>query len=297
MSSVETITGRPDSVRWYQLVMEGKTMIEVELDMLQEDVEIHVNGNTVEADFTRSICVDGRHSIGQNRGALARPGGDLGLTLALLKLKQNKILDVTAEKALNLTLEFVKSQERKLGWHSDTHVEDNDHSESICGCGHFAKQVKFANDYGVDQSDVLLLNEKIRAHQKEHSEDMDFVILKGDHAEQAVLLIKSDYATVNSYDQSTDAQFFIYDRVRDQKLSSDFVVFLNQKGITVLFDEFMSAIDYQNATTLSLLAADKPIFAVEASLQGTAKVVLAQDRIISIEELREQRRQSSQQAA
>lgn len=83
------------------------------------EVAKHVKENLTTPTDESSICVDGGYTKEQARGELARPGADLGLSVALLAL------GFSPQDAFSAVYNFRVSRGQKYGWHSDTHVDSD----------------------------------------------------------------------------------------------------------------------------------------------------------------------------
>lgn len=232
----------------------------------------HVRTNTVPTDSTRVICVDGGYRPEQNRGALARPGGHLGLSQAVLKIKHDHPeFDFTAEKAFDLVHAFAVRSGQTYGWHSDQQADPPEdlnltHSPErpILGCGHCARATIRPDIYGLQAEDARALIAYARQYHTQHPTDL--VILNREHQEKAVLVITGTQKTVNSWDVAgTGNQYFIYDATRDQSLIENLVTYLNQQGYPQLTLEMLqTAVQTQTNATLGLLAGGLSIYTVNA---------------------------------
>lgn len=251
-----------------------------------EEVIAHVEHNRVMADLSRTICVDGGYRPDENRGAMARPGGDMGYSEALLLLKKaHPELELTPQAAFDLVNQFAKESGRKYGWHSDQHADPEEESEHahhstdkpILGCGHCARAVVRPDLYGVDPEDMKELIKIAR----QHVEDTDLVVLNREHAERAVLMVTGTEKTVNSWDvQGAGDQYFIYDATRDAQTIKKLIAYVKQQGYDINPEEFEAAIQTQTNATLGLLAGNLRIYKVNAD--GEKPVVTPGDIIPKI---------------
>lgn len=247
------------------------------------EVVQHVQNNLVLATNESSICVDGGYQPDEAMGELARAGGDLGISMALLKM------GLTPEQAFLTVYNYRFDNGQKYGWHSDKHVDpdnsDHDHhgSDAIVGCGHCNAAYKNADRYGVSSDSVKQLLEIIKLYQKEYPENMRYVNLDRNHDEKGILVVKSTDVSVLPWDLQTYKQFFVYDAARDEILLGE----IAEKALAVLTaenpmmtlekasDELKKIVSEQTNTTLGLLESSKgkPMYAINYS-DGTVTIEL-----------------------
>lgn len=113
----------------------------------------HVLACLVKPTHVASICVDGGYTQAEAQGELARAGGDLGLSAALLAL------GFSPKSAFDLVLKFRLNNAQKYGWHTDTH---EGHGDVVIGCGHANTAINHSEFYGVTSQDMLLLVQMVR---------------------------------------------------------------------------------------------------------------------------------------
>lgn len=227
-----------------------------------EDVLTHVKENLVAPTNDSSICVDGGYTKEEAAGELARPGADLGISIAFLKL------GFSPEEAFLTVYVYRLKNGQKYGWHTDTHVDPVDgsqaHSEAICGCGHCNMAKHRSGEYGVDGNHVLDHLNIIKKHQASNPENMRFVNLDRDHQEKGILVINSDQVTVSPWDKLKNSQFFVYDAARDAQLLRNIVESINNdgRGKNVTFEQLKEVVDNHTKATLGLLGTSKgkPIY-------------------------------------
>lgn len=237
-------------------------------------VKEHVKKNRVKTNKNRRKCVDGGYKKEEAPGAVARAGGDLGYSEALLLIKKLRPeLGLTVQESFDFVNDFVKSKNQKYGWHSDSHSapakegSDHGHEVPVIGCGHCLRALSNA-EYGVSPEEVKELVRIVS-----NAEDTDFVNLDRSHNEKAVLVITSAEYTVNHWDTE---QFFVYNAVNDAEFLSEFILFLNEKlgnrgSITI--EELKSALDTQLDITLRLLAGELPVYRVNPDDEHEPEVI------------------------
>ncbi len=264
------------------------------LQELTARVESHANKMRTPANNERGKCVDGGYHADEAEGAVALPGGHVGLVMNLIAM------GYSAEEAFGMTKEFLREEGIVFGWHSDTH---EGHSCTV-GCGHWNAAMEHPEEYVAaekreDEAELQrykteveklfeLLTE-LRAKQAEAEgldeeeiaelEEVECIVLTREHAEQAILVVTSEDFTVKPWDENEDkdldVQFFIYDKARHQKL-------LDGLAAKLGFDEeqksrLMAISEQQTNATLGLLGSSKgkPIYTVDVSVEGKAKVEFA----------------------
>jgi len=274
------------------------TEANAELEKAQEvenqrlEAQKHAQKMRVPVDNSKNKCVDGGYQKDQEVGAMAIPGGDLGVSMALLRV------GYSPAEAFSLVKKFVVDRGGKYSWHSDTHAEPSGHDEHedhdhkhhhdkpAVGCGHCNAAISQAEQYGVKSKDVSTLLSTIRNEQ----EDMNLVVLDREHEEKAILVVTSSDFTVKPWDQEDNNQYFIYDANRHQQFLKEFVAELAKNGKNqangqeVTFDSLWAASQEQTNATLGLLKSSKgkPMFTVDVSsevpevqLAGFAPVIEA----------------------
>ncbi|MCL4208352.1 hypothetical protein KJZ63_01815 [Patescibacteria group bacterium] len=271
---------------------------QAELEKSQEvenqrlEAQKHAQKMRVPVDNSKSKCVDGGYQEDQEVGAMAIPGGDLGVSMALLRV------GYSPAEAFSLVKNFVVDRGGKYSWHSDTHAEPSGHDEHedhdhehhhdkpVVGCGHCNAAISQAEQYGVKSEDVSTLLSTIRNEQ----DNMNLVVLDREHEEKAILVVTSSDFTVKPWDQEDNNQYFIYDANRHQQFLKEFVAELAKNGKNqvngqeVTFDSLWAASQEQTNATLGLLKSSKgkPMFTVDVSseipevkLAGFAPVIEA----------------------
>ena len=215
----------------------------------------HVKKNRIATNKRRRKCVDGGYKKDQAPGAVARAGGDLGYSEALLLIKNTRPeLGLTVQETFSFVNDFVRSRGEKYGWHSDTHAHG---PNEIIGCGHCLRAFQYAQEFGVNAEDVRELVEII-----ESAGDTDKIILDRKHDEKAVLVITSSETTVHAWDTE---QYFIYNAVNDSAFLKEFVPYLNKrlgKRGNISQKELQEALDHQLDVTLRMLAGNRPLYEV-----------------------------------
>lgn len=240
---------------------------------MKEKVTVHAKKMRVKADPRRAKCVDGGYRGNEAVGAIAIPGGHLGISMALLSL------GFSPQDAFKMVYDFTHQNGNPYSWHTDKH---EGHDGVVVGCGHcnaaIAKGKSYYDVQGEKVSELLAIVRDAQANMG----DMDCVILDREHKEEAILVITSTDYTVKPWDQDNDVQFFIYDKTRHLILLEQMVEFWDKaKNIKVDYKKLVEACEKQTNATLGLLGSSKgkPIYTVDVSSEepvveeaGTAPV-------------------------
>lgn len=243
-----------------------------EINNLKEQIIAHVKKMRVVADPNKAKCVDGGYKGDEAVGAMAIPGGHLGVSMALLRL------GFTPEEAFDAVHKYVSKDQNPYCWHTDKH---EGHHGVVVGCGHCNAAIGKGEQYDLEGEKVQSLLTIVRNAQ-EDQENMECITLDREHAEKAILVITSTEHTVKPWDQEDDIQFFIYDKVRHMDFLKKFAQFLTDQDRAVSYEDLVKASEKQTNATLGLLGSSKgkPIFAVDATseepvveLVGNAPVI------------------------
>ncbi|OGJ37543.1 MAG: hypothetical protein A2383_00780 [Candidatus Pacebacteria bacterium RIFOXYB1_FULL_39_46] len=221
------------------------------------EVIAHVKKMRVLADDSTAKCVDGGYKEMEAVGALAIPGGHLGVSMVLLKL------GYFPQEAFQLVYDFVMEKEGKYGWHTDTH---EGHHGVKSGCGHCNAAITQEQKYNIDSKKIEALLEIIKAKQATANEQMEFIILDREHQEQAILVVTGTTYTVKPWDETENHQYFIYDQARHQAFLQEFAQYLQNLNHQTSYEDLLQVSDEQTNLTLGLLASSqgKPMYSVNA---------------------------------
>lgn len=209
-----------------------------------------------EKDSLNNKCVDGRYLPDQERGKIARPGGDLGYVMVLLALNKEKELGLTPKLCFQAVYGVVNKNGGKFNLHSDNHSEPGGF-----GCGHVFRPTSpdLAEAYELNSEEVS----EVIEHAKEQAQkdpNINLIMLKGEHQEEAVLVMEDLQHSVASSD-GQGKMFFVYDKARDMKYIKE--VLLPGLGIDgISLEDFVRISDIQTMATLRNLAKGKIIYGV-----------------------------------
>jgi len=235
--------------------------VEAETGVPQE-VIAHLQENLVKTTNQSSICVDGGYRPDEAMGELARPGADLGISLALMAL------GFSAKDAFEAVYEYRAKNRQKYGWHTDN-TEGHGHGD-ICGCGHCNKASSRNQLYGLNEGQAKDLLAIVRNAQEKNPSRMRFIRLNREHQEQGILQVESTKVTVLPWDQKTGRQFFVYDHLRDVFLLKEVASFAK-----VEVAKLVEVVGKHTVSTLGLLGTSQgaPIYSVREK-NGIVSVAL-----------------------
>jgi len=239
------------------IFIETKKFMNIEIENLINEIISHAEKMRVPVDCTRRKCVDGGYKEHEAVGAIALPGADLGISMALLKL------GFSPEEAFAIVHNFVTEIGHPYCWHTDTH---EGHHGCVVGCGHCNVAIGKSHHYGVPSERISELLDIVRQKQEEQK-NMEMVRLEREHAEKAILVIISTDYTVKPWDEEKNNQYFIYDQTHHENLLKNLVSHANMAGVSLSYDDLLSASKEHTNKTLGLLGSSKgkPMFLVDVS--------------------------------
>lgn len=134
----------------------------------------------------RARCIDGRYSEGS--AAIAMPGGDAGLLaagLGAVRRLEEQGIRLPNEAVRDAVLSVVGGKEH-FNYHTDDHSE---HGAAFQGCGHCRMLSEKPEAYALDVEQANFFAETIETLNKE---GIKADVLKGDHTERAVMILKTE---------------------------------------------------------------------------------------------------------
>lgn len=214
------------------------------LDQIKE----YILKNIVPIKYGRE-CVDGRYS--QNiSGRIARPGGDFGYLMVLMRLNKEKGLGLTVKQCAEKIYGTITQNDRFF-MHTDRHSK-----YPQIGCSHIAKAMdpNLTSLYELDPNELKEALDLIR----QKTDNLEVVNLEGEHKEEGVIIITGVNYTLNHQDSTK--MFFIYDKVRDNLFIDQLVPLLNIRGLNPV--DFKNISNSQIQACLHNLALNLPIYEV-----------------------------------
>lgn len=225
-----------------------------------------------------SRCVDGRYENIEQFPVVAKPGGDAGD--ALIAFGAMNILDRDLDHAavFEAVIRAVGGKE-KFNFHTDEHAE-NDGALAGMGCGHIKHAKNDPNAYGVKAEQINYIFEQLPIL---ISQGANQEVLQGAHAEQAVVVVHSEYFGLKPLVRSEGGallEAFIYQQTSHEKQLDSLARNLQEvfavAGMVVEEPDIRKAIDdafaKQLNETLQRLAKDLPVYTVSIDDQGKVEL-------------------------
>lgn len=227
-----------------------------------DTIQSFISSNIITVKTGRK-CVDGRYKKNtDDSGRIARPGGDLGYVMALLSLQKTIGSSyLTPEECFKRVYSALHTLGENFYMHTDHHADlkNPDLSPSI-GCGHAAKSMdeELSKGYELNSEDMKLLVTYAKKQYVKNPDNIKLVTLKGDHKEEAVIIVTGIKKTINS--QDLNHMGFIYDKTRDEKFIEKIFPLLSLNNQSV--EDFKNKLNIQTNATLKLLAKGLPMYEV-----------------------------------
>ncbi len=235
-----------------------------ELIAQQEKVNKYVEVNKVEANSFEGACGDGRPAAeGTVSGRVRKFGSDIGDLMAIKAALNIKGKEITAHDLVlkySKAIKEIRGEDSVIDWHTDEHSL----YEGGIGCGHAAKAVAGIQE-NLRPEEVKAIWDEVTSGNNERS------VLKGGHAEEAVLLVHGDKFSVNSTDGTN--MFFVVDVDRALGFLDKVVPLLGIEGLSP--DEVRAQWNLQMQKTAGALAAGKNMFDIDFEENGDFKTSFA----------------------
>ena len=213
-------------------------------------------------------CIDGRYLPNEETPAFAVPGGAAGYFMLIYAVLNDLGVNLRSSRVAEIVTELLGGVS-KICCHTDSH----DHSlyqGPAAGCGHFLLSHKDPAKYGLNEDQVKLISfEMGQLFNKGANE----VVLQGNHAEQAVLLVRSDnWSILPSVEKGgVKKEVFVlhetFHRNNLKKLTGLFLKEFESNSITKSPDEIEQSVNgwatRQLLATAGAVASNLPIFAIE----------------------------------
>ncbi|OGK62878.1 hypothetical protein A2334_01790 [Candidatus Roizmanbacteria bacterium RIFOXYB2_FULL_38_10] len=156
----------------------------------------------------RSRCIDGRYGDTPNLPGLAIPGADAGELVLIIAASNEYGFELDKDKAYRTLVEIIGG-ENNLGFHTDIHTQKGNVFE---GCGHMSQILLTPKDYGVTSEDLQFVTNTFTKAKIQGAKEQ---ILREDHIEGAVVLVKGEYSIYPQYDALVEGhrkhtQVFVY---------------------------------------------------------------------------------------
>lgn len=254
-----------------------------ERNMTPESLEEFVNHNKIAITETnlRGRCVDGRYDghTDDEFPVIAKPGAASGDVIAAFGALNLLSKSLPHETVLNAVIE-VEGGSDKFFFHTDHHAETQ---EAGCGmgCGHMKKARLDAETYGLTQDQIDYLFTQLPELLEQSAQQ---VVLQGDHAESAVVIVESEHFGLKPMRKSNDEvqQVFVYQKTLHERqldlLARKLQEALAETGEVVEEQQIRHALDQafalQMGATLTALAKGLPFFSVKMTPDHTEIISL-----------------------
>lgn len=220
-----------------------------------------------------SRCIDGRYAPSKDLEPLAKPGADAGDLLSVLSLRKKYSLSFKNEDLAESMIDLM-SGATNIRFHTDNH------SDGVArGCGHLKQASLYSIEYFIDYSDVDFVFSTLQRYKSEGAKE---VILEGGHLERAVIIVDSDYFSVQSSEKIGDQinQAFIYQRTLDNRRRQLLIEFL----LPIIYGSFKPSKEYlyqvlsevsnqQLMMSVNKLAKGLPVYEVMIDKNGSFNVI------------------------
>ncbi len=241
--------------------------------MNKEEVKVFIESNkrqiTDVNNFSR--CVDGRYEDIQNMPLGAKPGGDVGDVMAAFGALNLLRKELEPQLVIDAALKLVGG-EKNFNFHTDTHADPSDVG---LGCGHFKQAKLDPIAYGVTQEQMDYLANALPGLLKQGAQQE---VLRGDHAEQAVVVVDSkDYGLLPLLRDGEDLkETFVYQKTLHLKQLDSLANLLQEtlasKGEVVESTDIRKALEEafgrQLTETLKRLAEGLPLYVAKIGADG-----------------------------
>lgn len=240
-----------------------------------------------------SRCIDGRYEIKTNGQSdrqekktkflepLAKPGADLGDLMMVFSANFQYHLGLKREEIFQAFLKTIDGWQN-FRFHTDNHflnpkiksLNPSGISNSqapinnFFGCGHFREVVKDPEAYGLINQDIEAIYQFIKQGLANKTQ---LEILRGDHKENGVLIVKSDNFSVAPQAVIGEELFMIFvyhkslDDKRRKKLVKNIILTVgsnNSFDEDYLYQSFSQVADDHFLETINRLAPDLPVYEV-----------------------------------
>lgn len=225
--------------------------------------------------YLRSRCIDGRYENNADLAAMSFPGADAGEVLMVFSAANEYGFEINRDKVFSVLAKMAGGMQN-LQFHTDEHAQTD---EPMKGCGYMGQARLSPKDYGLTPEDVAFVD---AAFAKAKQEGARQTVLKGDHAEGVVFLVRGDYGIVPQTDIVVDnrrhhVQAFTYHQtLADRRhrlfakelIEAKAVDLLSNLDESYLYEVFADVAETQLMETLKRLAKGLPIYEVVFDKDG-----------------------------
>lgn len=214
-------------------------------------------------------CVDGRYYFDNpdEFPVVSKPGGTAGDLMIAFGALNLLGLSLPGDRVLQAVLEVVGGPE-KFCFHTDSHAESA-HSGCGRGCGHLKFALENPEAYKLSADQINFIFNQLEPLLKQSAQQ---VVLQGDHAESAVVIVDSEEYGLKPMWQHEGIldQVFVYQKTLHtrqlDKLARKLQEALAEQGDAVEESDIRLSLDqafaFQIGATLSRIAKGLPIYSV-----------------------------------
>ncbi len=225
-----------------------------------------------------SRCIDGRYQNDEDLPALAIPGADAGQMAVIFAAANITGLEIDREKAYTAFLKAIGGK-KSIRVHTDDHNPSPD-EVVMAGCGYKNHLETDPEGFNVHWEDVAFIKEKIRDAKEAGGQE---VVLKGQHLEGAVLLVRGNWGIKPRYEIERDSennltQVFVFHQslvderhraIVEKLLDAGAIATLGEDDQEYLFTIISEASEAHFFEIAGRLAKGLPIFEVSFKDDGT----------------------------
>lgn len=243
------------------------------LDEAQTFVEM--NSKLISVTNTSSRCIDGRYEGISDLPMVAKPGGDVGDVMALFCALNFLKISLPNETVVDIVV-------KSVGGPAHFNFDTDDRTEPAdvgYGCNHFYEAKTNPENYGVTQEQIDFLGSQLPGLVQQGANQ---VVLHGNHAEQAVIVVDSETHGVTPLLRLGESlrEAFIYQKTLHTQqldiLANQLQEALATAGQVVEQDALRAAIYDASAKqlteTLKLLAKDLPVYTALIDSHGEVSI-------------------------
>jgi hypothetical protein len=236
---------------------------------------VEMNSKRLEDYNLSSRCVDGRYENLKDFPMIAKPGADAGDVMTAFGALNILKATLPSDVVINAVVTAIGGT-NKFKFHTDDHSEPSDLG---VGCGHLKQALLDPESYGVTKEQMDYIFSQLPALVEQGAEQ---VVLHGDHAEQAVVVIDSETHGVIPLIRlgPTVREAFIYHKTLHTQQLDKLVKLLQEalasQGQAVEEFEIRKAVDdafgKQLAETLKRLASGLPVYTANIDTEGVVTI-------------------------
>lgn len=229
--------------------------------------------------YLNTRCIDGRYESTPETPFFTFPGADAGEFLLACSAANEFGFDIDYDKVFAVLTKLVGGKEN-LRFHTDEHAHSD---EPLKGCGYVGQVRQAPADYGIIPADISYVEKAFAQAQKAGAKQ---TVLRGDHEESVVFLVRGGYGIMPQGDAIVDnrrhhIQAFIYHQTLADKRHRLYAKALLEEGALVipagvdesyLYEVFADVAETQLMETLRRLAKGLPIYEIVFDKDGLFEI-------------------------